>query len=78
MAEKTPKFEDALAKLEQLVREIEAGEVSLEESIDKYAEGIKLVKHCRKILDDAERKIQLLTQGEGDALEPAGELEEPQ
>ena len=73
--EKKLKFEQALAKLEQIVSEIEEGKVPLEESIAKYAEGIGLVQHCRKILDAAEQKIQLLAKGEGAALEPAGELE---
>jgi exodeoxyribonuclease VII small subunit len=74
--EKKLKFEQALAKLEELVSQIEEGKVSLEESIAKYAEGIALVKHCRKVLDAAEEKIQLLAKGEGESLEPAGELEE--
>ena len=74
--EKKLKFEQALAKLEEIVSQIEEGKVSLEESIAKYAEGIALVKHCRKVLDAAEEKIQLLAKGEGEALEPAGELEE--
>ncbi|HUU58998.1 MAG TPA: exodeoxyribonuclease VII small subunit [Phycisphaerae bacterium] len=68
------KFEEALAKLERIVTEIEAGKVPLEESIEKYAEGIELVKHCRKILDAAEQKIQLLTKAEGETLEPGGQL----
>ncbi len=76
--EKKLKFEQALAKLEQIVTEIEQGKVSLEESIARYAEGIELVKHCRKVLDAAERKIQLLAKGEGESLEPAGELDEPE
>lgn len=75
--EKKPKFEEAVAKLEQIVTAIEAGEVSLEESIDKYAEGIKLVKHCRGILDAAERKIQLLTKSQDESLQPDGRLDEP-
>ncbi|HUS92231.1 MAG TPA: exodeoxyribonuclease VII small subunit [Phycisphaerae bacterium] len=70
-------FEQALEKLEAIVTAIEAGEVPLEESIDKYAEGIELVKKCRAILDRAERKIQLLGKGDGDRLEVTGELEEP-
>jgi exodeoxyribonuclease VII small subunit len=76
--EKKLKFEQALAKLEQIVSEIEEGKVSLEESIARYAEGISLVKHCRKILDAAEQKIQLLAKGEGMSLEPSGEMEDPQ
>ena len=69
-------FEQALEKLETLVSAIEAGQVPLEESIEKYAEGIELVKRCRAILDRAERKIQLLGKGEDDSLSPAGELAE--
>ena len=70
-------FEEALAKLERIVSQIEEGKVPLEESIEKYAEGIGLIKQCRAILDEAEKKIQLLAKGEGGSLEPAGELQEP-
>ena len=71
-------FEQALQKLEKIVTEIEQGKVSLEESIDKYAEGQELIKQCRAILDTAEKKIQLLAKAEGDQVAPAGELEEDQ
>lgn len=67
-------FETALATLEQIVSQIESGDVSLEESIEKYAEGMKLIETCRGILDKAEKKIQLLAKGEGETLEPGGEL----
>ena len=67
-------FEEAIEKLESIVQDIEQGEVSLEESISRYEEGTKLVKQCRAILDSAEKKIQLLTQGEGEELEIDGEL----
>ena len=77
MAEENLKFEAGLARLESIVTEIEAGKVSLEESISKYAEGIKLVKHCRAILDAAEQKIQILAKGDGGEAAPAGELAEP-
>ncbi len=70
-------FEQALARLEQIVSAIEEGQVPLEQSIDKYAEGVELVKQCRQILDRAEKKIQLLGKGEGGQLEVTGELEEP-
>ncbi len=70
-------FEKALAKLESLVERIESGEVPLEESIEKYAEGTKLIQQCRRILDAAEQKIQLLAKGEAGEAEPAGELAEP-
>mgnify|MGYP006291744235 CR=1 FL=1 len=81
MAEKTDQklsFEQAIERLEKIVAEIESGETPLEESIERYAEGIKLVKHCRKVLDAAEEKIQVLAKGEGESLAPAGELAEPE
>lgn len=68
-------FEQALVKLETLVGEIESGRVSLEESITKYEEGTKLIEKCRLILNQAEKKIQLLSHGQGDELKATGELE---
>ncbi len=69
-------FEMALATLEKIVAEIEQGKVPLEESIEKYSEGIRLVRQCRTILDAAEKKIQLLAKGQGESLTAAGELAE--
>ena len=77
MAKDKLTFEEAMEKLERIVSAIEAGEVPLEESIEQYAEGIKLVKQCRSILDAAEKKIQLLAKGDAGQAEPAGELETP-
>ena len=71
-------FEQALEKLEQIVTEIEEGKVPLEESIEKYAEGTRLIQQCRSILEEAEKKIQVLAKGQGESLEPAGELGEDQ
>ena len=56
----TMTFEEALAKLEAIVEDIEEGRVGLEESIKKYEEGMALVKHCRSVLTAAEEKIQKL------------------
>ncbi|MCJ7543084.1 MAG: exodeoxyribonuclease VII small subunit [Phycisphaerae bacterium] len=77
MTEQKVSFEQALAKLERIVAEIEAGKVPLEKSIEKYAEGVALIKQCRAILASAESKIKLLTGAEGQAMEVAGELDEP-
>ena len=76
MAKKKMSFEQALQRIEEIVSEIEDGSVPLEESIEKYAEGTKLIGHCRAILGNAEKKIQLLTQGPGQdqELTPAGQL----
>ena len=62
MSKKTPSFEEALSKLEAIVRDIEEGKIGLEESIKRYEDGIGLLSHCRKILAQAELKIQTLQQ----------------
>ena len=77
MAKQKVTFEEALGKLEQIVEQIESGEIGLEESIARYEDGIKLIKLCRTILDAAEKKIQLLARSESGQLSPAGELDEP-
>jgi len=78
MAKQKMSFEQALERLEEIVTKIEDGQVPLEESIEKYAEGIKLIDQCRSILDKAEKKIELLAKGgeQDQGLEPAGELDE--
>ncbi|HUV37880.1 MAG TPA: exodeoxyribonuclease VII small subunit [Patescibacteria group bacterium] len=63
-------FEDAAGRLEEIVRRLEEGEVPLEESIKLYEEGMKLGTMCRRILDEAEQRIQKLSseiEGEPDA-----------
>lgn len=57
-----PKFEEALARLETIVTELERGELPLDQSLKIFEEGIKLSKTCLKILDDAERKVEILVQ----------------
>jgi len=58
----TPKFENALARLETIVTELERGELPLEESLKIFEEGVKLSKTCLKILDEAEKKVEILVQ----------------
>lgn len=53
-------FEQALESLEKIVRELEAGEIPLEQAIANFQEGMKLAKVCRDKLDQAEQKIELL------------------
>ncbi len=74
------KFEDALARLEQIVHTLEAGDLPLEESLTAFEEGIRLAKSCAKYLEEAERRIELLTKDESGLLksQPFGlEGEEP-
>ncbi|MHB8829522.1 MAG: exodeoxyribonuclease VII small subunit [Syntrophales bacterium] len=54
------KFEVMLAKLEELVRRMETGEMTLEESLAAFEEGIKLSRNCSKTLDEAQRKVEIL------------------
>jgi exodeoxyribonuclease VII small subunit len=53
-------FEQALSELEKIVKKVEQGEIGLEESIEKYAQGMKLITHCREILDQAEKRIETI------------------
>ncbi|NIV77133.1 MAG: exodeoxyribonuclease VII small subunit [Gammaproteobacteria bacterium] len=59
-------FETALEDLEALVESMEAGEMSLEESLRAFERGIKLTRHCQSALKAAELKVRTLT--EADAL----------
>jgi exodeoxyribonuclease VII small subunit len=54
------KFEQAMARLETIVSELEKGELSLDDSLRMFEEGIKLSKTCLKMLDNAERKVEIL------------------
>ncbi|NKB81946.1 MAG: exodeoxyribonuclease VII small subunit [Nitrospirales bacterium] len=56
------KFEEALARLETIVTELETGNLSLNDSLKIFEEGIKLSKTCLKMLDDADRKVELMVQ----------------
>mgnify|MGYP001304870526 FL=1 len=65
MTKKNLNFEDSLAKLESIVDALEDDDVSLEESVKKFEEGIKLVKDCQKQLQEAELKVnKLMSDGE--------------
>ena len=55
---KTPTFEQALARLDEIVSGLEDGSMSLEESLKAYEEGIALVRSCEKILTDAKLRIK--------------------
>ncbi len=68
MAEK--KFEDAMKRLESIVENLEKGELSLEESLKVFEEGMALVHFCSNKLDEAEKKVSLLVkEGEGRYVE---------
>jgi exodeoxyribonuclease VII small subunit len=59
-------FEQALTRLEAVVRDLESNETGLDKSLERYEDGVRLLKRCRAILDEAERKIRVLTRIEAD------------
>lgn len=68
MSEKT-NFEDKINELEEIARELEDGNLNLDESIKKFEDGMKLSKECTKILDQAEKKIMILVNENGNLKE---------
>ena len=65
------RFEEALKKLEKIVEELESGKLSLDDSLEKYEEGVRLSRFCHKTLQAAQKKIQVLTKkDEGWELKP--------
>lgn len=67
MAEKKS-FESSLKKLESIVARLEDGELSLEDALACFEEGVKAATNCQKLLRDAELKIEALRIGEGGEL----------
>ena len=75
MAVKT--FEEAMKELEQVVAKLESGDVTLDESLKLFEKGIKLSGSCQKKLDEAERRVKILTAGsDGERTEENFEAEE--
>ncbi len=62
------KFEDALNKLEKIVSELEEGDLPLEESLKLFEEGIRLSRFCNQKLDEAEKKVEILSKGKDGIL----------
>lgn len=57
-------FEEAIKELTAIVNKIEQGEIALQDSLDQYEKGMALIKHCRTILQKAEKRIDKLTKQE--------------
>ena len=62
------KFEDALLRLEQIVDQLETGDLALENSLKVFEEGVALARRCAKYLEEAEKRIELLTKDESGLL----------
>ena len=64
-AKKTVNLEKALADLEELVEELESGELPLEKAMKKFEDGIKLTRSCQAALKEAEQKVEILLKSAG-------------
>lgn len=70
MNQENQTFEASMARLEQIVRAMERGDVALEESLKLFQEGTELVRNCQKLLDDAQLQIKkIMTAPDGSPVE---------
>ena len=60
MTVKPKDFETSLKKLEEIVKELEEGELSLEQSLERYEKGVNLARFCSAKLEEAEKRIEML------------------
>lgn len=60
MNQKNQTFEASMARLEQIVRAMEQGDVALEESLKLFQEGTELVRSCQKLLEEAQQQVKLI------------------
>jgi exodeoxyribonuclease VII small subunit len=85
MSEKPKDFESALKQLEAIVKELEDGDLTLEQSLERYEQGVRLARFCTSKLEEAEKRIEILQKREdgevkrdtqGEVLQTPLELEE--
>ena len=69
-------FEESMKKLESIVNELENGNLNLDESVEKFEEGMKIAKQCNTILEDSEKKITILLEKDGELKEEKFEANE--
>ena len=62
------KFEDALGKLEDIVRKMESGDMPLDEALKSFEEGIKIIRFCSAKLEETQRRVEMLL-GKEDSLQ---------
>ncbi len=68
-------FEESMKMLENIVIELENGNLNLDESVNKFEEGMKISKQCNRILEEAEKKITILLENDGELEEENFEVE---
>jgi exodeoxyribonuclease VII small subunit len=77
-AAEAPNFEAQLASLERIVRELERGELPLEQSLELFEQGVRLSRECQERLNEAERRIEVLLRGgDGSTIAVPFEADEP-
>ena len=70
MNQKNKTFEESMARLEQIVRAMERGDVALEESLKLFQEGTELVHSCQKLLDEAQLQVKkIMSAADGSPVE---------
>lgn len=72
---KKESFEESINILETIVNELESGELTLDESVKKFEEGMKISKECNEILESAEKRITILLEKDGKLEEEDFEVE---
>ena len=60
-----PDLETSLQEINTLIEQMEQGELTLEQSLEKFERGVCLIKHCQKVLHEAEQKVQILMKNNG-------------
>ena len=71
-------FEESIRQLKEIVDKIEQGQIPLQDSLDQYEKGMSLIKHCRGILQKAEKRIEKISREEPPEEETAEEQSEPE
>lgn len=62
-------FEELMQSLEEIVGQLEKGDLNLDDSVTKFEEGMKISKECNKILENSEKRISILLENDGELLE---------
>ena len=73
---KEKSFEEMMQALENISSELESGKLTLDESVKKFEEGMKMAKQCNSILEETEKKITILLEKDGDLKEENFQTEE--
>ena len=67
--QKNKSFEELMESLENIVQELEKGDLNLDESVAKFEEGMKISKECNKMLESSEKRISILLENNGELAE---------